>query len=101
MDIDVFMQRLRDENLCIAPVDLVQNYTRSKVLEQKQKEALRKNWLSYSDILKLGLLDYSSRSGLIAALKKKCKPGEIKNIRGTWKVLATAIKRIRDESIVL
>lgn len=95
VDIQSFMNYLEVNDLVIVKRDIV--LTDAERLERLQKKLLHKKWLTYSEIIKGQLLDYSSITGLKYHLSQHLKDGEMMKIRNVNKVLTSAIKRLRDE----
>lgn len=98
--VDEFMNHLTEQGMVIAKRELVMSQKDYAMHELKmlQEKALRKKWLSYSEIIKAQLLPYTSRTGLIAALQKRTDYDRVvMPIRGVTKVLTAAVKQMRDE----
>lgn len=97
-----FIQHLADEGLVIAKREYVMSdqEVAAHQLRIDQQKLMRKKWLALDEIIKGQLLRYSSRSGLLAALKKRpAFLSEVKRIKGKKRVLTSVIKQMRDESI--
>jgi hypothetical protein len=97
--IDEFVNHLTEQGLVIVDERMINSKKEYEYheLKVKQRKLLAKAWLTYNEIVKGELLDYTSRSGLIAALEKRSNhKNEVKVIRGVTKVLTSVIKEMQD-----
>lgn len=97
--IDDLMNHMLAKNLVIARRDRVMSdeQVAREVLREQQLRLLDKKWVSYAAIIRYKLLGYSSRSGLVSALKKRADFDlVVQKINGKYCVLTSAIKEMRD-----
>jgi hypothetical protein len=100
VQIDDLMQYLQNNGLVITRRELLRDHTQLQFekLLMDQKQLLKSGWLSYKQIIDNKLLNYSSRTGLIAALKKRSDFNlVVKEISGITMVLTSTIKQMRNE----
>jgi hypothetical protein len=98
--VDEFMNHLTEQGMVIVRRDLVMSQKDYEMHELKmlQEKALRKKWLSFSEVIKAQLTPYTSRTGLINALEKRPNyEKEVKVVRGVYRVLTSVIKEMRYE----
>jgi len=98
--INDLMQHLQSKGLVITRRELLMSdkQLEQEMLLREQQRVLSKKWLSYKEIIDYKLLGYTSRWGLITALKKRDDFDQIvQPIKGLTKVLTSAIKKMRDE----
>jgi hypothetical protein len=99
--INDLMTHLQSHGLVITRRELVMSdeQLEREILLRDQKRVLKKRWLSYKEIIDNKLLGYSSRTGLITALKKRSDFDQVvKEVNGITKVFTSTIKQLRDES---
>jgi len=98
--INDLMTHLQSHGLVITRRELVMSdeQLEREILLRDQKRVLKKRWLSYKEIIDNKLLGYSSRTGLITALKKRSDFDQVvKEINKVTKVLTSTVKQMRDE----
>ena len=100
VQIDDLMQYLQTNGLVITRRELLRDHTQLQFekLLIDQKQLLKSGWLSYKQIIDNKLLNYSSRTGLISALKKRSDFNlVVREISGITMVLTSTIKQMRNE----